>query len=818
MESTIEALEFNQIREYLANSAESEAGREILSVIKPSSSIEWVRSELKRVDEVRRFFDRGGSIASGGLKDLRSILKKSAVRSSVLSIDDLLSLLEHLRVHSRIRKTLNRERETLPAVYRLTSTLQPISSLEDQLARTITPEATIRDDATPELARLRKAAVMQLNLMRSKLTAMLPRLIKQGVLREQSFSVRDGRYVLPVRSDSLPKVKGIIHDRSASGGTLFVEPAIMITLGNELRSIELAERDEVRRILLQLSDKVRDNLDVIQENLRVMTVLDCICAKAGFAVKIDAYVPDITENGVIKILGGCHPLLLLRDQRKVVPLTLELGVDFTTLVISGPNSGGKSVALKCIGLLCLMTACGIPIPALPGTSIPLFKTIQADIGDQQSIRDDLSTFTAHAAKLKEIVETANHNTLVLIDEIGAGTDPQEGSSLSIAALEELTSKGVPTIVTTHHGALKAFAHSTEKCANGSMEFNLKTFEPTFRFQPNMPGSSYALAIASRVGLSDKLIERAKDVLGADHTRVEDLIVSLTEKVQHYESLLVDEDKQARSTKALEDAYREKIERLKTREKEFKHKAREEIEDLIKEARRTVEAVVKEIRENQADKDSILKAHEQVEKLKDIVKEKTKRRRKKNIDKITSSDDLKTKSKGKKKKISSSERKNQPTELYGKTPEIGDTVKLDESASTGEITAISSKGDKVCVAVGAVQLWVAKNRVTVMSGKVPDSNSGKSSVKMVTLPKKTDVPLELDIRGYTVEEALIEVDKYIYDGRAQGRTKLGIIHGKGTGALTHAVREALGKHTLVESFRFGEHGEGDFGVTVVSLKD
>lgn len=812
MESSLKALEFDKLRDILANLAVSEAGRERITAISMSKSIAWVRAELSRVEEIRNFYERGGSFASGGLKDIRPYLHKASVQGSVLTPEELLIVLNHLRVHQTTRRILDREREKMPGIHRISRTLQAAPDLEEQIGSVLTPEATLRDRASPELSRLRKASVELQNRIRKKLSDLLPRLVKQGVLREQSFSVRDGRYVLPVRSDSLPKVKGIIHDRSATGATLFVEPVGLIDLGNELRSLELAERDEIRRILRQLSDEVRGKLDILEDNLEVITELDCLCAKARLADKLDAHSPKVTESGAIKILGGIHPLLILAGEREVIPLTLELGVDYTTLVISGPNAGGKSVALKCVGLLCVMVGCGIPVPVLPSSVLPLFDDIQADIGDQQSIIDDLSTFTAHAMRMKEIIEKSSHRTLVLIDEIGVGTDPQEGSSLSIAALEKLTENRILTIVTTHHGAMKTFAHNTAGCANGSMEFDLKTFQPTFHFRPNIPGSSYALAIAGRVGLPEDLINRARDVLGADRSNVEDLITSLSEKVQHYESLLVNENRHVKTTRALEDAYRQKIERLKVREKELKKKAKEEVESLLKEARKTVEAVVREIRESEASKESILKAHKSISRLTETVDEEPA--------KLKSRSRRKSKSKGSREKVPIAEapaKKPDTVVLSDAEPRIGDKVMLDDSTTTCEVTAISSHGDRICVAVGAVQLWVSNNRVRVIAGDNSRADDKEPQVKINTSPRQHHVPFELDIRGLTADEALKMVDSYLYDGRTVGREQLGVIHGKGTGVLSKRVRELLQKHPLVESFRFGEYGEGDYGVTVVMLK-
>jgi len=802
MEQSLKALEFDKLLEVLTGLAESEAGREKLATLAPLRSTEWVREELTRVDELRGFIDRGSSFATGGLKDLRPIMRKVAVAGAMLSSEELLNVLLHLRVHHNIRRTIDRERERMTLTAQLARPLSPLPDLETSLEKAISPDATVRDNASGELYQLRRTIVAQQNRIREKLNRLLPRLARQGVLREESFSVRDGRYVLPVRSDAFRGIKGIIHDRSSTGGTLFVEPTALIDLGNELRSLELAERDEIRRILAHLTEKVRDDLEQIEDNQDVVTAIDCLWAKARLSERMDCCVPKVSEDGPIRILGGCHPLLESTPERPVVALTLELGVDYTTLVISGPNAGGKSVALKCVGLLCVMAGCGLHVPALPGTELPLFADIQVDIGDQQSISDDLSTFTAHITRLKEILKVAGSNTLVLIDEIGAGTDPQEGASISIASLEQLTWLKTPTIVTTHHGTLKAFAHSTDGCANGSMEFDINTFQPTYRFRPNVPGSSYALDIARHAGLSDDLIDRAREVLGSDRTHLEDLITSLSEKVMHYESLLMDEKQIVETQKAREDAYGEKLERLKTREQELKKRAREEADDLLREARHRVEAVVKEIREKDADKESILKAHQELDRLNVDIGVEVEEPEEETIQ----ADELE------RKKYRGEKRER--LRPLDKEPEVGDRVRIDGSSETGEVSAISSRGDRICVVVGAVQLWLARDRVTVVKEA---KTSGEGSCGRAVLPKTVQVPLELDLRGMNAQEAVSRVERYLHDGAAEGREQLAIIHGKGAGVLSRSVRSHLKNHPAVKSFRFGEYGEGDYGVTVVTLK-
>ncbi len=788
-ERSLVLLEFDRLCQILAQFADSERAKDILLNLRPLGSLREIQSELTRVEEVRGLIQRGGSYPGGGVVDIQPYLKKASVAGSILEAEELLAILKNLRVFSSTRKLLERERNRMPTVYKLLAGLKSLPELEQSIEKVVSPEGLVRDSASPELGRLRRAIAEVTETLRTRLSAIAAKLAKQGILRDESPTIREGRFVLPVRSDAMGKIKGIVHDRSATGGTLFVEPTSLVELGNELRMLELAEQAEVRRILRDLTSQVRNFGDTIWTNLKAMMALDCLWAKACLSEKLDSVQPLVVESGALSIIGGRHPLLALAGNRLVVPLTLELGKDYYTLVISGPNAGGKSVALKCVGLLCLMAACGLPLPALPGTEIPLFDAIMVDMGDQQSIKDDLSTFTAHAKHLKDILENATSKSLVLIDEIGAGTDPQEGASLSIAALEKLTSKRCLTIVTTHHSALKAFAHTTKGCANGSMEFDRETFSPTYRFLPHIPGSSYALDIARRAGLPQEIIQRAREHLGKERNALEDMITSLSEKISQYDNLLVGEQRQKAILEAQEEVLRQKLERLQLRERELKQRAAQELEELLKSARKTIEATVKELREKNADKMSIKLAHSELEKLR--------REAKLGLDipiiYVPQPPDR------------------TPVIELNKTkePTVGDWVKIDDTA-VGQITAVSSHGERLCVAVGSVQLWVTRSRVQVVEppNEIPPISH---------YHKLPEVPFELDVRGLDATEALRRVDKYIYDGYMAGRNKLGIIHGKGMGILSRNIHKFLKNNNLVASYRFGEYGEGDYGVTIVELK-
>ena len=799
LEHSLHALEFPLLRQHLSNLAESEDARKRLNLLRPSSEKGWVKEELIRVNEIKGLVETGVKFPGIGLPDIAKFLSRVAIVGAVLAAEEINLILHHLRVHRNLRRILDHDRTRIPHVYRFSRSIKPMRSLEEQIEKIITPEAAIRDKASPLLVIIRKdLAVIQSDL-RKRISGIAARYARQGVLSGDTFTLRDGRYVLPINSGAMGKIKGIIHDRSASGGTMFIEPSSIIPIGNELRTKELAERDEIRRILALLSEDIRLNLPQIEGNLSSVVSLDCLWAKALLSVKLDAVPATLTDTNVLRIFKGRHPLLVLAKERDVVPLDFELGEDWICLVISGPNAGGKSVALKCIGLLSVMTACGLHIPTLPGTEIPMYNDFQAVIGDEQSISDDLSTFSAHMVRLKGIMKTASTKTLVLVDEIGAGTDPQEGASLSVAVLNRLITAKVPTVVTTHHGVLKAFANSTDGCTNGSMAFDQKTLTPTYRFNPHLPGSSYALEIARRVGVPEDVIDEARTVLGEDRTKLDDLIIDLTEKARKYESLLSGQQDHVTSSENAVKRYQEKLIRLEAVEKDLKKRAKQKIEAVERAGRKRIETLVREIQEEKASRKSITTAQK---KLKTFVKDE-------NYEGITDNIDEEIQSEMEIKSLADGHEDGGLNDS-GKTPERGDWVTIDDSNSKGEVMEVSERQRRVCVAVGSVQLWINFDRVKVVRPPTPPA-------KKVVFAKLPDVPFELDVRGLDAVEALERVDRYLFDGAATSREKLGIIHGKGAGVLSKRVRKMLHRHKVVDSYRFGEYGEGDYGVTIVTLK-
>lgn len=792
--SSLDALEFPQILEYLTSRAESPSAKEQISRIFPSSDVNWIRLEHKRVSEMRDYFTRGGSFPFA-TRDVRIHLQRADILGGMLEGNELVVVLDHLKSHRTFRKILDREKNKLPNLFDMCQNLEALDNLIEEFEKDLNPDGSVRDSALPELAKVKKKITQLQSEIRKKVESFISKDHITRYLRERTYSIRDGRYVIPVVAESIRKIKGIIHDRSATGGTVFIEPDFIVEPGNMLRYYELQEAELIRKVLRKLTALLKRNMSQIQINCAIMTRLDVIYAKMKFALDLNANVPNITSSLPLKILNGRHPLLVLEEKKNVVPLNLELGVDYTTLIISGPNAGGKSVALKCVGLLVMLTSCGIPIPASPDSEIPVFKGIFADIGDEQSISEDLSTFTAHLGRIKGMLLNSNQETLILIDEIGAGTDPEEGAAISISFLEKITSSGIPTIATTHSGVLKSFAHNTKGCANGSMMFDLKELQPTYKFVPNLPGSSYALEIAQRVGISDDLLSRARELMGSEKGELSNLLSTLTDKANEYEKLLVKIRQQSKEYENYEKEYSKKFEQIRNYEKDIKKRIRAEAENLMKESRREIERAIKDLREEQASKKSILESKKILKEVEQNVEVKV--------------EEFQYEKKSRKPK------KTKPAikeSLSDKVPSIGDWVVIDEGSTKGNITAITSNGQRICVSVGTIQLWLNKERIKIVEPPQEEAH------KVVAFRKLPDVPLELDVRGLGVDEAIYRVENYILTGWEVGRHQLGIIHGKGAGILSRAIREYLKKSKRVSDYKFGEYGQGDYGVTIVTLKE
>ncbi len=786
MESVIKTLEFDNIRQHLADCAATYLGRERAHALSPSRDVSQIQQALTQTTEFRDLIDYEKTPPLANIPDMEPILKKANIQGSLLHPEECLGIMRLLQVVHALQRYFQEFDGKIPALKKVTNRFIPLKDLESELNRCIDIKSEkIKDNASEKLASVRKNITRAQESARKKLQGLLNRYAAQGALQENVIAMRNNRLVLVIKDEYKRKVKGLIHDRSASGSSLFVEPLSVVEDNNRIRELYAEESKEIERILYQLTEKIHQSFDAISNNLETLSEVDFIYAKASLSKKLNAHQPEITKSPTLSIAGGRHPLLLLRmGEKNVVPLDVTLGETFYTLVISGPNAGGKTVALKTVGLLTMMALSGLHIPAKPHSKVGMMQRIFATIGDQQSLDNDLSTFSSHLASLKEIANHAQKGHFVLIDEIGSGTDPEEGIALAMALLECLTKRQVLSIVTTHQSPLKAFAYQTDGVENASLEFDVSTLESTFRFRTGIPGSSYAFEIAQRMNVPQELTGRARELVGVHKDKLEGLILDLDENIQHYKKLAAQATLQETEYRGLLKLYQERYEQLKKEQRQLKQKAAQEADELLKESNAVIEKAIRDIRESQAQSEAIRSAKELLQ------KEKTK------VNAI-------------KQEVTEVAEPQQPADVT-----IGDFVQWTRTSGTGEIKSSPDKKGRVLLQTdGGMKIRVPTTELVKKNQK----RKSKSKVKYHVGAEKR-YQNELDIRGLTSIEALDEVDKFLDETLLAGFHEISIVHGKGTGALRKQVHDYLRTHPQVVKYRLGNWNEGDAGVTIVTLKE
>lgn len=783
MNSLFETLEFDQIKARLAGHCVSQFGRERADDIRLFSAPAPLKTALDQTTELRDLSDYDQPPPIENVADLRTMLKKVRLQGSLLRIDEFVELLKFLQVIRNLHGYFRSRRERIPQLSKITSELVSIESLEKQIRACIDSDTQeVKSSAGPTLSSIRKNIERTKAAARHKMESKLKSLAAQGVLQENIISVRNDRLVLVIKEEFKRKIKGLVHDRSATGASLFIEPLDVVDDNNRVRELVAEEAREIERILIQLTDEVREHQTEINRDCAVFAEIDFVNAKALLSRSLKAFQPHITEEPVVDLAGARHPLLLLRmGENRAVPMDICLGAETHTFIISGPNAGGKTVALKTVGLLTLMGLCGLHIPAQPHSRLGLLKNIFANIGDQQSLENDLSTFSSHLAGLKDVAERADNATLVLVDEIGSGTDPEEGMALAVSLLEQLTRRRVLTIVTTHQSPLKAFAYETEGAENASLEFDLATLQPTYRFRAGIPGSSYAFEIAQRMGLSDELIQRARELVGAQKGALEGLILELEEKVQHFKKLSAEANVKETEYRGLLKLYKERYQKLRAETNAIRRQAVQEAEALLKESNAAVEGAVRHIRESGADKEVVKQSRQVVESQKKKV--------------------------AKLKKQTAIESPPKQTEPISK----GDYVRWSENGATGYVISMPDKKGRVMVQYDSGM----KMQTPASTLEKAKKKKARASVRF-TAEQEKSYKNEIDLRGMMSEEALDALEQFLDEAMLAGFHSISIVHGKGTGALRKAVARYLAGHPQVQSFRLGYWNEGDSGVTVADL--
>lgn len=750
---------------------------------------ETISQNLQEVDCLRRLLDDGESLPVEPFPDLEGVFSALKVTGASLAARDLASLSRLARMARTIRSTLAPLRETYTHTWHLVQQLIPLKELEAKIDSAIDPGTfEILDSASPTLRKLRHKIDSTQQQVRKTLQQILEKAATKTMLQEQLITLREGRLVLMVKDAFRRQINGIVHDESASGQTVFIEPVQTVALNNRVRQLQAAEREEIERILAQLSGEARTQYEHLRTNYEILIELDARQARAIYARTYACNSPQVNRSGHLVLYAARHPLLLhkLHDAAQAIPLDLQLNSQNRILIITGPNAGGKTVAMKTAGLAVLLTRLGLPIPASPDSEIGVMGTVFVDIGDQQSIESDLSTFSSHVARLKEMVEFATANDLVLIDEMGTGTDPEEGTALAVAVLRRFLERGVRCIATTHHGALKAFAHETEGIENGSMVFDSETLQPTYRFRPGVPGSSYAFEIAARMGLDAELIAAARKQVGSEKAQLEKLIGDLETKIQEHEQRIQHLKLEETRLAGLARLYRERAEHLAANERRYKQQAIEEAETILARANAAVEQAIRLIREQNASREAIRQAKTRVEEEKQALAAARQ--------KLQNRPDAGLESP-----------KLDPAAL-----QAGKQVRWKTQSSPATVLEAPDPGGRVAIQVGSLRLRVPVSELEALP-EAPRRQAGR-----VTVEKPGHVAREIDVRGMRAEEAIAAVDSYLSDAILYGWEQVRIIHGKGSGALRKAINEFLAGHPQVAGTAFAEIGKGDLGVTEVLL--
>lgn len=779
----LKTLEYDKILAMLKERASCCVSRELVDTMEPSGDFDTVERELKLTAEAETLFYKTGRSPVDDFPDMRHCLERMHA-ALFLSTGELLGIASCLKAARIAKDILAKEVGEESYLYNLAGLLITHRSAEEEINRCIINEDEIFDGASPALARIRRAMRLANEKVREKLNSMIRSTAYQKYLQEPIITIRNGRFVIPVKQEYRQQVPGLIHDQSSSGATLFIEPSAVVELGNEYKKLLAEEADEIERILTELTAMLAPYADEIREDLNIMGQIDLVFAKAKLSRELNAVMPRLNRNNYVRIVRGRHPLI---PADRVVPIDIWIGRDYRSLIITGPNTGGKTVTLKIVGQFALMVQSGIFVPANEGSEFPVFEHIYADIGDEQSIEQSLSTFSSHMKNIVGILDRADENSLVLLDELGAGTDPIEGAALAMSILEELNDRRCICVSTTHYSEIKAFAMTHEGMENASMEFDIDRLCPTYRLYIGIPGKSNAFEISSRLGLPSSIIDKAKGFLKGEDVRFEDIISSA--QSQHRiaeEERKMAEEARAELEKLRADAERERR-KLDEDRNRLQAKAKEDAKRIVADTKREMEKLIVEIRS-----------------IKDIDRSAADRVMQAARDTLRATETAVNEKEAIKK-----EDNTKPP----KTVRAGDTVNivtLDQKATV--LSAPDSKGE-VMVQAGVMKLNVKLKDIRLIEEmKAAAPTSGK-----VGLGAGKQVGLELDVRGMLVDEANIIVDRYLDDAYNAGLSEVNIIHGKGTGALRAGVQAFLKRHPLVKGYRMGSYGEGDAGVTVVTLK-
>ncbi len=784
LERTLKVLEYGKVKAQLAKHAASSLGKEKIEKLTPTTSFEEAVKWQEVTDEATTVLRLMGNVPLGGIHDIRTYAKRAKI-GSTLSPHELLSISSTIYASRQVKKFVEEllEKElTIPYLEGFSSELVVLLDLERKINFCIGDHGEVLDGASEKLRTLRQQMKTFESRAREKLENMVRSSSTQKMLSDAIITIRNDRYVIPVKQEYRSSFGGTVHDQSASGATLFIEPQSVVELNNQLHETKLKEHVEIERILMELSQEVAEDADHLIQNVGLLAEIDFMFAKGAYSQKIKGSKPKINNQGYIKLVKARHPLIA---NDEVVPNDVELGKDYTSIVITGPNTGGKTVTLKLVGLFTLMAQSGLQLPALDGSEMGVFQSVYADIGDEQSIEQSLSTFSSHMVNIVDILKSVDANSLVLFDELGAGTDPQEGAALAISILDEVYKRGARVIATTHYPELKAYGYNREGVSNASVEFDIETLSPTYRLLIGVPGRSNAFEISKRLGLNQDVIENARLHVNSETNQVENMIASLEDNRRMAEQQMEEAEAFRLEAEELRHELKKQLEEFNGKRDRMFEKAEQKASDSIEKAKEEAEEIIAHLRQLQKQQHASIKDHELIEARK----------------RLEGAAPHLVKNKKPKKQVAATLNKLHP----------GDEVNVLTINQKGHLIEKVSSNDWQ-VQIGIMKMKVNEKNMEYVSRPKPVETKPLATVRGID----SHVKLELDLRGERFEDALMKVEKYIDDALLAGYPRVSIIHGKGTGALRVGVQEYVKNHRSIKKARYGEASEGGTGVTIIEL--
>jgi len=785
---------FKSVRDATIKLAYTPYGQEFLMTMKPSTERSKVEFMLKSAEEWMKIEQSRQNIPLEPVDDVVDIASDSKAEGSRLPLEDFITVFDNARLARLLLSFFKRFDSSgdFPALRNIAKQLINLRPLEDAIKRIVTEHGELRDDASPELRRIRKRINRERNKLRSTVQKVMKRVAEKGMTSDEGATIRGGRMVIPVQAEFKRKVEGFIHDVSSTGQTVYLEPVEALQINNDIRQLESEEQREIDRIIRELTSQVRKYSDTLITNTNAIGHLDAIQCRVRLGMKIDGAIPELSDDFTLELHGARSPNLLLKnlnskDPEPVIPLNVTLNQPELGLVITGPNAGGKSVAMKTIGLLSMMLQSGYPIPVQPHSRLPVIQGLFVDVGDEQSIENDLSTFSSRLTWMRETLSHSPAHSLVLIDEAGSGTDPDEGGALFQAFTEFIIKKDSRVIITTHHGSLKVFAQEHPNVVNGAMEFNQENLSPTYKFKKGVPGSSYAFEIADRLNLQKDLIQHARDLLGENRGRMSDLLVNLEKKMQESEDLVRDYRIKSKSLEKKEKQFLEKSANIDDKRSKILEKAYKDAGEIMQDANRRIEqAVEKIISEGKENKETIKEARKEVDEAKEQIS---------------------------KKREAFEDEKEKPFRSK-KKPVVGDYVLIGDSNTAGELVELS--GSKATVLVNGMKIKAKTNNL--VKTKAPSDKTKKRGARSYTTSGEIDLSVKpsIDLRGKRGEEAIKELTQYLDRAVARGLKRVEIVHGKGEGILLSLIHDYLEKRTEVAGFDIAPIEQGGSGCTIVQL--